>query len=156
MIDFKVNGKTISSNSDPQRPLLWVLREDLELTGTKFGCGIGQCGACTVLLDGEPIRSCVTPVAVVSGRSVTSVEGLVVDSEVIAAWRELSVPQCGYCQSGQLMAATALLRGNPDPDDRAIDAAMDGQLCRCGTYPRIRAAIKRAVVLSHHKSTEGE
>ena len=156
MIDFKINGKTISTNSDPQRPLLWVLREDLELTGTKYGCGLGQCGACTVLLDGEPIRACVTPVAVVSGRSVTSVEGLVVDSEVVAAWRELSVPQCGYCQSGQLMAATALLRGNPDPDDRAIDAAMDGQLCRCGTYLRIRAAIKRAVVLAHHKSTEGE
>lgn len=144
MIDFKVNGNTISSDSDPQRPLLWVLREDLELTGTKFSCGLGQCGSCTVLLDGQPVRSCITPVVAVEHKSVITVEGLSAKSAVVAAWREHSVPQCGYCQSGQLMAATALLDKYPQPDDDQIDAAMSRQLCRCGTYPRIRAAIKTA------------
>jgi len=144
MIEFKLNSNPVSSDADPQRPLLWVLREDLELTGTKFGCGLGQCGSCTVLLDGQPVRACITPIANVEHRSVMTVEGLDAQSAVVSAWREHSVPQCGYCQSGQLMAATALLDKYPQPDDDQIDVAMSGQLCRCGTYPRIRAAIKTA------------
>ena len=154
MIDFKVNDTLVNSGADAQRPLLWVLREDLTLTGTKFGCGLGQCGACTVLLDGQPIRSCITPLLAVDGKSVTTIEGLEAKSAVVSAWRELSVPQCGYCQSGQLMAATALLDRHPDPDDEQIDGAMNGQLCRCGTYPRIRAAIKRAAEILDQQDGE--
>ena len=144
MINLKINGNSVASESDPQRPLLWLLREDLEMTGTKFGCGLGQCGSCTVLLDGQPIRSCITPLAAVADKSVVTVEGLTAKSAVVGAWRELSVPQCDYCQSGQLMAATALLDKYPQPSDNQIDAAMSRQLCRCGTYPRIPAAIMRA------------
>jgi len=144
MIALEVNGVAVSSESDAQRPLLWVLREDLQLTGTKFGCGLGQCGSCTVLLDGQPIRSCITPLSTTAGKSVITIEGLTAKSAVVSAWRELSVPQCGYCQSGQMMAATALLDRHPRPDDEQVDAAMSRQLCRCGTYPRIREAINRA------------
>lgn len=145
-VSLDVNGKVHDLDVATDKPLLWVLREDLGLTATKFGCGIAQCGACTVHLDGQPARACVLPVSAVAGRQVTTVEGL--DSApamaVRKAWRELDVVQCGYCQSGQMMAATALLEGNPRPDDQAINQAMDGNLCRCATYVRIRKAIHRA------------
>ena len=144
MINTKINGVATSINSDGQQPLLWVLREELQLTGTKFGCGLGQCGACTVLVEGQPIRSCVTPVAAVANKSINTIESLSAESAVVKAWRELSVPQCGYCQSGQMMAATALLDQHPKPDDKQVETAMDRQLCRCGTYPKIRQAIERA------------
>jgi aerobic-type carbon monoxide dehydrogenase small subunit (CoxS/CutS family) len=146
MTKLAVNGKTVEVSADPQTPLLWVLRDHLGLTGTKYGCGIAQCGACTVHIDGAAIRSCVTPLRSVEGRRVTTIEGLA-DKQphpVQAAWHELSVPQCGYCQSGQIMSAAALLAANPDPSDADINAAMTGNLCRCGTYHRIRAAIKLA------------
>lgn len=143
-----VNGEERSVNVDPGTPLLWVLREQLKLNGTKFGCGIAQCGACTVHLDGAPVRSCSTPVAAADGAAITTIEG-VADEDgtrhaVQAAWIEHQVPQCGYCQSGQIMSAVALLRDNPDPTDEDIDAAMSGNICRCGAYGRIRAAIKSA------------
>ncbi|MEM1090799.1 MAG: (2Fe-2S)-binding protein [Pseudomonadota bacterium] len=145
-IEFQFNGKTLRTDAPTDKPLLWVIREDLGATGTKFGCGIAQCGACTIHLDGSPTRSCVLPIAAVAGRSVTTVEG--VDSKaamaVRKAWRELDVVQCGYCQSGQMMSASALLEGNPAPTDDEIDAAMGGNLCRCATYHRIRAAIHQA------------
>ena len=145
-IELNVNGKTHSVDVPDDKPLLWVLREDVGLTGTKFGCGIAQCGACTVHLDGQPTRSCVLPVSAASGRKITTVEG--VDSPaalaIRAAWRELDVVQCGYCQSGQMMSATALLEANPSPSDDDINNAMRGNLCRCATYHRIRAAIHRA------------
>jgi isoquinoline 1-oxidoreductase alpha subunit len=130
-------------------PLLWVLRDLLGLTGTKFGCGVAQCGACTVHLDGAPLRSCVTPVSAVGGRKITTIEGLSTrgDHPVQRAWAELDVVQCGYCQSGQIMAAAALLAEKPDPSDAEIDAAMSGNICRCGTYQRIRAAVHRAAGL---------
>jgi isoquinoline 1-oxidoreductase alpha subunit len=147
MISFKLNGKTTRVDVDPNTPLLWVIRDHLHLTGTKYGCGISQCGACTVHLDGEAIRSCVTPVSTVSGHEVTTIEGLAataVGKTVQEAWQEVDVPQCGYCQSGQIMAATALLKENPHPSDAQISAAMTGNLCRCGTYNRIVAAIKQA------------
>ena len=144
MINIKINGVTTQVNADNQQPLLWVLREELQLTGTKFGCGLGQCGACTVLVDGQPIRSCITPIAAVANKTISTIESLSAESAVVKAWRELSVPQCGYCQSGQMMAATALLDHHPKPDDKQVDAAMDRQLCRCGTYPKIRQAIDRA------------
>ena len=146
-MDLKVNGKSISFDADPEMPLLWALRDVAGLTGTKFGCGIAQCGACTVLVDGEPVRSCVTPVSSVSGE-VTTIEGIAAGdgtlSAVQQAWVEGQVAQCGYCQSGQVLAATALLQTNPSPTDADIDEAMSGNLCRCGTYPRIRAAIHAA------------
>lgn len=145
-IKLKVNGKSHSVDVPDDKPLLWVLREDVGLTGTKYGCGIAQCGACTVQLDGQPMRSCVTPVSAVGDREVTTVEG-VASREAMAvrsAWRELDVVQCGYCQSGQMMSATALLESNPSPSDEDIDRAMRGNLCRCATYHRIRAAIHRA------------
>jgi isoquinoline 1-oxidoreductase alpha subunit len=148
--EFSLNGNAVSSDADPQTPLLWVLREGLGLTGTRFGCGKGLCGACTVHLDGAPIRSCSMPLAAVAGRAVTTIEGLETGGElhpVQQAWIELNTPQCGYCQSGQIMSAVALLASNPAPDDAAIDAAMRGNLCRCGTYPRIRRAILRAAVI---------
>lgn len=143
-----VNGEERTVNVDPSTPLLWVLREQLKLSGTKFGCGIAQCGACTVHVDGTPVRSCSTPVAAADGAAITTIEGVAGDDgrrhAVQAAWIEHQVPQCGYCQSGQIMSAVALLRDNPDPSDADIDAAMSGNICRCGAYGRIRAAIKSA------------
>lgn len=147
MISFKINGKDAKVDADPDTPLLWVIRDHLQLTGTKYGCGIAQCGACTVHLDGRAIRSCATKVSMASGRHVTTIEGLAetaLGKTVQSAWQETDVPQCGYCQSGQIMAATALLNEHPHPDDAQVAAAMDGNLCRCGTYNRIRAAIGKA------------
>jgi len=147
---IRVNGRERAVAVDPDTPLLWVLRDELDLKGTKFGCGMSFCGACTVHLDGVPTRSCITPVLRVGNASVVTIEG-VGDTDagkrVKAAWLALDVMQCGYCQSGQVMAATALLARNPKPSDRDIDAAMSGNLCRCGTYTRIRAAIKQAAGL---------
>ena len=146
MAKFVVNGKAIDSAAAPDTPLLWVLREDLGLTGTKFGCGIGQCGACTVHVDGTAAKSCQLPVSAVEGMTITTIEGLSDDSThpLQVAWIEEQVPQCGYCQSGQIMAAAALLAGTPKPTDADIDAAMSGNICRCGTYQRIRKAVHRA------------
>jgi isoquinoline 1-oxidoreductase alpha subunit len=142
----RVNGKEHTLDVDPDMPLLWALRDVLGLTGTKYGCGEALCGACTVHLDGHVVRSCVTPVRKVDGKNVTTIEGLSPGREhaLQRAWLELRVPQCGYCQAGQLMTAAALLEANPAPTDDEIDASMAGNICRCGTYPRIRAAIKRA------------
>lgn len=149
MLMVVVNGISFEINVEPETPLLWVLRDTLGLTGTKFGCGIAQCGVCTVHLDGHAIRSCITPVSVAAGHQVTTIEGLSEDGRhpVQQAWIENSVPQCGYCQSGQIMTAVALLRENLRPTDAEIDAAMSGNLCRCGTYLRIRRAIHRAAEL---------
>jgi isoquinoline 1-oxidoreductase alpha subunit len=147
MITFKVNGKEVSVDADPATPLLWVIRDNLQMTGTKYGCGIAQCGACTVHLDGRAVRSCQTTLSMASGKQVTTIEGLaetVLGRTVQAAWQEVDVPQCGYCQSGQIMAATALLSEHPHPGDAQITEAMDGNLCRCGTYNRIRSAIHKA------------
>jgi isoquinoline 1-oxidoreductase alpha subunit len=147
MIALTVNNHPVEVDVDPNTPLLWVIRDHLQLTGTKYGCGMAQCGACTVHLDGEAIRSCVTPVSAASGRKVTTIEGLAEQTlgrKVQQAWQDVDVPQCGYCQSGQIMAATALLKRTPKPSDADITAAMDGNLCRCGTYNRIRAAIHKA------------
>ena len=145
-ISLTVNGEALSVDVDPDTPLLWVLRDELRLTGTKFGCGVAQCGACTVHVDGLSRRSCVTPVSTVEGRSITTVEGLEGPAaEAIAvAWERLDVPQCGYCQSGQVMSATALLNEVPAPSDEDIDRAMAGNICRCATYVRIRGAIHDA------------
>lgn len=150
MTSFKLNGKPVETASDPEKPLLWVLREDFALTGTKFGCGIGACGACTVHLDGDPVRACSLPVGAVDGAEITTIEGLASEAAhpVMAAWMELDVPQCGYCQCGQMMSATALIRDVPEPTDADVDDYMSGNLCRCGTYNRIRAATKRAAELS--------
>jgi isoquinoline 1-oxidoreductase alpha subunit len=149
MIGLNINGKDAHVDVDADTPLLWVLRDTLSLTGTKFGCGMALCGACTVHLDGAPIRSCVTPVSAVAGKKITTIEGLSSDRShpVQKAWIELDVPQCGYCQSGQIMSAVALLTQTPQPTDEQIDAAMAGNICRCGTYQRIRAAIHRAAQL---------
>ena len=149
--EFRLNGTAAVSEADPETPLLWVLRDELGLTGTKYGCGIAHCGACTVLLDGVAVPSCSVPVAAAEGQSVQTIEGLSSERNhpVQRAWADLDVPQCGYCQSGQIMTAVALLADTPDPSDADIDAAMSGVLCRCGTYPRIRAAIKRAAELAH-------
>lgn len=151
---FELNGQSCESKSATDTPLLWVLRDELGLTGTKFGCGMALCGACTVHVDGEPVRSCQTPLASVQGKSVTTVESLSADNThpLQVAWIEHDVPQCGYCQSGQLMSAAALLARHPDPTDADIDAAMSGNICRCGTYPRIRAAIKTAAKLQKSNS----
>jgi aerobic-type carbon monoxide dehydrogenase small subunit (CoxS/CutS family) len=150
---FWINGEEQTVDVDPSKPLLWVIRENLALTGTKFGCGIAQCGACTVQIDGEAVRSCVTPVSAAAGRQVTTVEGLASGDGQLhplqQAWIEHQVPQCGYCQSGQLMSAAALLASNPNPSDADIDAAMSGNICRCGMYGRIRAAIKSANVAAN-------
>jgi isoquinoline 1-oxidoreductase subunit alpha len=145
-----VNGSPHDVNAPPEMPLLWVLRDLLGLTGTKFGCGVAQCGACTVHLDGAPLRSCVTPVSVAAGKRITTIEGLSKDAShpVQRAWAELDVVQCGYCQSGQIMSAAALLAAKPDPSDADIDAALSGNICRCGTYQRIRAAVRRAAGLA--------
>ena len=146
MISLNVNGRVMQADVEPDTPLLWALREGLGLVGTKFGCGMAQCGACTVHLDGQPIRSCVTPVASVKDKKITTIEGLSVDGThpVQQAWVTEQVPQCGYCQSGQIMAAAALLAKTPNPSDAEIDKAMAGNLCRCGTYQRIRTAIHTA------------
>ncbi len=145
-IILKINGQATPVQAEPETPLLWLLRGELHLTGTKFGCGMALCGVCTVHIDGEPVRSCVTPLGAVGERDVTTIEGLqgAAALAVRAAWIKLDVVQCGYCQSGQIMAAEALLRRNPKPSDADIDAALAGNLCRCGTYPRIRAAIHEA------------
>ena len=146
MATITVNGHAQEVAADPTTPLLWVLRDVLGMTGTKFGCGIAQCGACTVHLDGVPVRSCSTPLSAVGTKKVTTIEGLSPDGShpVQQAWIELQVPQCGYCQSGQIMSAVALLESKPQPTDADIDQAMNGNICRCGTYQRIRAAIHRA------------
>jgi len=146
MITLNVNGRTMQADVEPDTPLLWTLRDGLGLTGTKFGCGMAQCGACTVHLDGEPIRSCVTPVSAVGNKKITTIEGLSPEGNhpVQAAWIKEQVPQCGYCQSGQIMSAAALLAKTPKPTDDDIDKAMAGNICRCGTYQRIRAAIHTA------------
>jgi len=146
-MQIRVNGKTIQLDIDPDTPLLWTIRDEIGLTGTKFGCGKGLCGACTVHLNGSAIRSCVTPVSAVDGQDITTIEGLS-DGEALhplqESWIKHNVPQCGYCQSGQLMSASSLLASNPSPTDSDIDNAMSGNICRCGTYPRIRNAIKDA------------
>lgn len=146
MTAFTLNGKDVTLDVDPETPLLWVLRDELQLTGTKFGCGVAQCGACTVMLDGMPRRSCVTPIGTVEGSEVTTIEGLEGrEAEAVrAAWVAIDVPQCGWCQSGQVMAATALLAQVPAPSDDDIDNAMAGNVCRCATYVRIRQAIHDA------------
>jgi len=147
MITFSLNGKRAKADVEPDTPLLWVLRDSLGMTGTKFGCGQGLCGACTVHLDGNPVRSCSTPVSAAAGKKITTIEAISaspVGKAVQAAWVKHDVPQCGYCQSGQIMSAVALLESKPKPTDADIDAAMSGNLCRCGTYQRIRAAIHTA------------
>ncbi|TCO80501.1 isoquinoline 1-oxidoreductase alpha subunit [Plasticicumulans lactativorans] len=147
MITLDVNGTSTSVDADPDTPLLWVLRDTLQLTGTKFGCGMSLCGACTVHLDGQPVRSCITPVSAVAGRKIVTIEGVGqgrVAGAVQEAWRRLDVVQCGYCQSGQIMSAVALLEHNRAPSDADIDNAMAGNICRCATYVRIRAAIHEA------------
>jgi isoquinoline 1-oxidoreductase alpha subunit len=144
---LEVNGEVRTFDAQPDTPLLWVLRDVLHMTGTKFGCGMALCGACTVHVDGKPTRSCMTPLSAVTGRRITTIEGIdkfKTGRAVQEAWVAENVPQCGYCQSGQVMSATALLAANKDPSDAQIDAAMAGNICRCATYPRIRAAIKRA------------
>ena len=145
-IEFTLNGKSLSLDVDDQMPLLWALRDIAGLTGTKFGCGKALCGACNVHIDGQVMRSCVIPVSAAAGRDVTTIEGLAAEGDhpVQVAWRELNVPQCGYCQPGQIMSAVALLERNPNPTDDDIDAAMSGNICRCGTYTRIRQAIHKA------------
>jgi isoquinoline 1-oxidoreductase alpha subunit len=142
-MELKVNGKTVNVDVPDDTPILWALRDELALTGTKYGCGMALCGACTIHLEGLPIRSCITPLSVAQGKEITTIEGLhtPVSRAVQHAWTKMSVPQCGYCQSGQVMAATALLEENKKPTDAQIDSAMSGNICRCGTYPRIRAAI---------------
>lgn len=156
-VSFKVNGKPASVDVAADTPLLWVLRDVLDLKGTKFGCGVAQCGACTVHLNGEAARSCITPVSRIQNMEVTTVEGLSPDGThaLQRAWEELDVPQCGYCQAGQLMSAAALLAKNPRPTDADIDAAMNGNLCRCATYLRIRQAIHRAAAISANDASQG-
>ena len=146
-MELLINESAVQVAASDNIPLLWVLRDHLGMTGTKFGCGLALCGACTVHVDGQPIRSCVTPASAVAGKKITTIEGIgvtLVGKAVQNAWLALNVPQCGYCQSGQIMAAAALLKGRATPSDADIDAAMAGNICRCGTYPRIRAAIKQA------------
>ena len=155
---LNVNGEHRSVDVDAKTPLLWVLRDELELKGTKFGCGMSLCGACTVHVDGAPVRACVTPVSTVGGAQITTIEGVAatpVGAKVQAAWLDVDVVQCGYCQAGQIMSATALLARNAAPSDADIDAAMTGNICRCGTYTRIRAAIKRAAGLPTIDTSEG-
>jgi isoquinoline 1-oxidoreductase alpha subunit len=147
MTALVVNGKTHQADVPADMPLLWVLRDVLGMTGTKFGCGVSLCGACTIQLDGQAVRSCITPVSAAAGKKITTIEAIgatAAGKKIQQAWATLDVPQCGYCQSGQIMSASALLAGNPKPSDADIDSAMSGNICRCGTYPRIRAAIKRA------------
>jgi len=145
-ITLTINGKKRRLEADPEMPLLWALRDTLGLTGTKYGCGIGQCGACTVLVEGEPMRSCALPISAFAGRKITTIEGLSEngDHPVQQAWQEVDVPQCGYCQAGQILATAALLKKNPAPSDAHIDEALSGHICRCGTYNRIREAVQLA------------
>ena len=146
-MNLNINGENRSFEAPPDMPLLWVLRDVLSMTGTKFGCGVGLCGACTIHIDGQPTRSCDTPVSAAVGKRITTIEAIgntPAGKKVQAAWLALDVPQCGYCQSGQIMSASALLAANPNPSDVDINTAMAGNICRCGTYPRIRAAIKKA------------
>ena len=145
-VNFNLNGKATTAQAEPDTPLLWVIRDEIGLTGTKFGCGAALCGACTVHLDGKPVRSCQTPLSAAEGKRVATVESLSANNThpLQVAWIKHDVPQCGYCQSGQLMSAAALLSGNRNPSDKDIDEAMSGNICRCGTYPRVRAAIKDA------------
>ena len=154
-INLKVNNKGYTIEADPKMPLLWAIRDLVGLTGTKYGCGIAQCGACTVHLAGVPIRSCSVPVSSVGNKDITTIEGISADNShpVQQAWIQEQVPQCGYCQSGQIMAATALLKKNAAPSDKDIDAAMQGHICRCGTYPRIRKAIKTASAIMNQKAS---
>jgi len=156
-VNFRVNGKPASVDVAADTPLLWVLRDVLDLKGAKFGCGVAQCGACTVHLNGEPARSCITPVSRIQGMEVTTIEGLSPDGShpLQRAWEELDVPQCGYCQAGQIMSAAALLAKHPRPTDADIDAAMEGNLCRCATYLRIRQAIHRAAALAADDALPG-
>ena len=149
VMTLKVNGRAHTVDVDPTTPLLYILSDDLQLNGPKFGCGLGQCGACTVIVKGQAIRSCVTPASAVAGRKVTTIEGLSErgDHPVQRAWTEVDVPQCGYCQSGQIMSAAALLARKPAPTDADIDDGMSGNICRCGTYQRIRAAVNRAAAI---------
>jgi isoquinoline 1-oxidoreductase alpha subunit len=158
MTKLKVNNRLMDTDAAPDTPLLWVLRDHLGMTGTKFGCGMALCGACTVHLEGAAVRSCVLPLSAVEGRGITTIEGLSPDRShaVQKAWLEIDVPQCGYCQSGQIMSAAALLHRIPNPSDAEIDAAMSGNLCRCGTYPRIRKAIRRAAELQVAGGGTGE
>ncbi len=155
MVTFVLNGESVSLEVDPSTPLLWVLREQLQKTGTKFGCGQGLCGACTVLVDGNATRSCVLPVAHVAGHQITTIEGLEGTHTVQHAWLDENVSQCGYCQPGQIMTTVALLAQNPSPSDEQIRTALAGNICRCGTYPRILKAVKRAAVLLQEESATG-
>jgi isoquinoline 1-oxidoreductase alpha subunit len=146
-MQLEINGHAHTFDAQPDTPLLWVLRDVLHMTGTKFGCGMALCGACTVHVDGQPVRACITPVSSIAGKKITTIEAMASDAigkRLQAAWLEVGVPQCGYCQPGQIMSAAALLKQTPKPQDGDIDQAMSGNICRCGTYPRIRAAIKRA------------
>jgi len=145
---LEINGRMVQVEAEAGTPLLWVLRDEVGLTGPKYGCGVGQCGACTVLADGAPVRSCSLPVSALAGVKIITIEGLGGTHPVQEAWVKLDVPQCGYCQSGQIMSAVALLSGNANPSDADIDAAMDGNICRCGAYQRIRAAIREAAAQS--------
>ncbi|WP_417620829.1 (2Fe-2S)-binding protein [Parasphingorhabdus sp.] len=158
MIKLNVNGQSREVDADPATPILWVVRENLKMSGTKFGCGIAQCGACTVHLDGKPIRSCSTPVSAAESKTITTIEGIAGEDgtlhRVQQAWIDAQVPQCGYCQSGQIMSATALLQNNPQPTDAEIDAAMAGNICRCGMYGRIRKAIKAAAGIDRPATKE--
>ena len=153
-LDLNVNGTQHTVDAEPQTPLLWVIRDHIGLTGTKFSCGIGQCGACTVHLNGSAVRSCQTPVSAAANQRITTLEGLSADGShpVQLAWQEIDVPQCGYCQAGQIMSAAALLAKKPHPTDKDIDSAMNGNLCRCGTYLRIRQAIHRAAEITTNAS----
>ncbi|MEO8473983.1 MAG: (2Fe-2S)-binding protein [Chryseolinea sp.] len=154
-INLKINNQAVTIDADPKMPLLWAIRDIVGLTGTKYGCGIAQCGACTVHLNGTPVRSCSLPVSTVANKEITTIEGISSDNShpVQQAWIQEQVPQCGYCQSGQIMAATALLKKNSNPNDKDIDAAMQGHICRCGTYPRIRKAIKTASLIINQKAS---
>lgn len=156
MLKLEINGTQRELDMDPDTPLLWAIRDGLQLTGTRYGCGIAQCGACIVLVDGQPVRSCVTPVSSVSNKQITTIEGLSSDRShpVQQAWIDNEVPQCGYCQSGQILATVALLASNPQPTDADIDDALRDVLCRCGTYPRIRKAIKLAAAQAGNKGKE--
>ncbi len=158
MIEFTINGRKVSLDVAPDTPLLWVIRDEIGLTGTKFGCGVGMCGACTVHVGGHPTRGCITPVQDVAGAEIITIEGLDPngDHPVQIAWRDLQVPQCGYCQSGQIMTAAAMLRDIPDPTDEDIDAVMTGNLCRCMTYNRIRAAVRQAAAAMRGAVNNGQ
>ena len=153
MVTLTINNKKHQVDVDPNMPLLWAIRDIVGLTGTKYGCGNGVCGSCTILLDGSPIRSCLTPVSIADGKDILTIEGVENENKVLQeVWEELNVPQCGYCQSGQIISAVALLNGNSNPTDDDIDTAMSGNICRCGTYDRIRKAIHKTADLSNSKT----